>query len=133
MRADRKERILKRKNNNSGSSENNIMNEYNNNRDFKLTDEIAMSLVSKKVDVPSISISSEISMCHIDNGSISIADSIGFKRIIWGRLPPISPSSASLSSQSGSIRSRSSSHATPQLIILSLCDRLAKTDYALVI
>ena len=79
LRAGRKERILARKNNNSGSLENNIMNEYNNNRDFKLSEEIAMSLVSKKVDVPSISTSSEISMCHIDNGSISIADWIGFK------------------------------------------------------
>ena len=68
LRAGWKERILKRKNNNSGSLENNIMNEYNNNRDFKLTEDIAISLVSKKVDVPSISTSSEISMCHIDNG-----------------------------------------------------------------
>ena len=60
LRAGRKERILKRKNNNSGSLEKNIMNEYNNNRDFKLTEEIAMSLVSKKVDVPSTSTLSEI-------------------------------------------------------------------------
>ena len=50
LKAGRKERILKRKNNNSGSLENNIMNEYNNNRDFKLSEEIAMSLVSKKVE-----------------------------------------------------------------------------------
>ena len=82
LRAGWKKRILKRKNNNSGSLENNIMNQYNNNRDFELTEEIAMSLVSKKVDVPSISTSSEISMCHIDNESISIAHWIGFKRII---------------------------------------------------
>ena len=60
LRAGGKERILKRKNNNSGSLEKNIMNEYNNNRDFKLTEEIAMSLVSKKVDAPSTSTLSEI-------------------------------------------------------------------------
>ena len=74
LRAGRKEKILKRKNNNSGSLKYNIMNEYNNNRDFKLTEKIAMLLVSKKVDVLSISTSSEISMCHINNRSISIAD-----------------------------------------------------------
>ena len=68
LRAGRKERILKRKNNISQ----------------KLTEDIALSLVTKKVDVPSISTSSEISMLHIDNGSISIADWICFKRIIWG-------------------------------------------------
>ena len=72
-------------------------------------------------------------MCHIDNGSISIADWIAFKRIMWGRLPPTSPPSASISSQSGSIRSRSSSRATPQLVIRSLCDRVAKTDDSIVI
>ena len=95
-----------------------------------------MSLVSKRGDVPSFSTSSEIYMCPIDDGLISIADWIGFKRTIWGRLPLISPHI--VSSQSGSIRSRSSlvrspSRATPQLIIRSLCDRVAKTDGVIVI
>ena len=133
LRAGRKERILKQKNKNSGSLENNIMNEYYNNWDFKLTEEIVMSLVSKKVDVPLISTSSEISMRHIDNRSISIADWIGFKRIFWRRLSPRSPPSASISSQSSSIRSRSSSRTTPQLVTRSLYDRLAKTDNTIVI
>ena len=74
LRAGWKKRILTRKNNNSGSLENNITDKNKINRASKLTDEIAISLVSKKVDVLAISISSEMSMCHIDNGSISIAD-----------------------------------------------------------
>ena len=97
-----------------------------------------MSLVTKKVDVPSISTSSELSMCHIDNESISIADWIGFKRIIWGRLP--SRSLCSASSQSSSIRSRSrsslarsSSRATHQLVIRSSCDRVVKMDDTIVV
>ena len=138
LRAGRKERILARKNNNSGILESNITDKNKINRASKLTEEIAMSLITKKVDVPSISTSSELSMCHIDNGSISIAGWIGFKRIIWGRLPPRSPCSAS--SQSSSIRSRSrsslarsSSCATPQLAIRSTCGRVAKTDDAIVV
>ena len=53
-------------------------------------------------------------------------------------MPP--ESSLVASSQSSSIRSRSRSflaeypsHATPQLVIRSLCDRVAKTDDAIVI
>ena len=140
LRAGRKERILARKNNNSGTLENNITDENEINRASKLTEEIAMSLITKKVDVPSISTSSELSICHIDNESISIAGWIGFKRIMWGRLPPRSP--CSTSSQSSSIRSRSrsrsslarsSSCATPQLVIRSAYGRVAKTDDAIVV
>ena len=63
-----------------------------------------------------------------------------FNRIISERLPP--GSSLVVSSQSSSIRSRSrsrpslaesSSRATPQLAIRSLCDRVAKTDDSIVI
>ena len=46
-----------------------------------------MSLVLKKVDVSLINTSSETSMYHIDNRSISIADYINFKRIMWEQLP----------------------------------------------
>ena len=73
MRVGLKERILARKNSNLGSLEYNT-DGNNNNRDSELKEEIAMSLVLKKVDVLSISYSSEISMYHIDNRSISIAD-----------------------------------------------------------
>lgn len=79
-----------------------------------MTEEIAMSLVSKKVDVPSISSSSEMSIYHIDNGSISITDWIGVKRIIWGRSPLRSlrrDSFQSGSSRSCSFLARSSSRS----------------------
>ena len=97
-----------------------------------------MSLVSKKADVPSISSSSDKSIHHIDNGSISIADQIGFKRINWGRLPP--KSSRHDSSQSGCSRSRSrSSHArsssrsTHHLVILFTCESVVKMDDTIVV
>ena len=77
-------------------------------------------------------------MCHIDNGSISIADWIGFKRIIWGCLSSSSP--PNVSSQSDSIRFRSRSslaessfRSTPQLVIRSLCKRVAKTVDVIVV
>ena len=95
LRAGRKERIMGRKNNNSGSLEFNNTDGNNNNWDSKLMDEIAILSVSKKVDVPSLSTSSEIYMFHIDNRSISIADWIGSKRIMWGRLPSRYPLSVS--------------------------------------
>ena len=95
LRADRKERILGRKNNNSGSLEFNNTDGNNNNCDSKLMNEIAILSVSKKVNVPLISTSSKISMCHIDNRYFSIADWIGFKRIIWERLPSRYPLSVS--------------------------------------
>ena len=63
LKAGRKDKIFARKNKISGT----------------LTEEIALSLVTKKVDVPSISTSSEIAMLYIDNGSIPIADWIFFQ------------------------------------------------------
>ena len=64
--------ILARKSSNSGSLEYKTDGNINN-RESKLTEEIVIPLVSKNVDVPSISSSSEISIYHLDNGSISIA------------------------------------------------------------
>ena len=68
--------ILARKSSNSGSLEYKTNGNINN-RESKLTEEIVIPLVSKNVDVPSISSPSEISMYHLDNGSISIAEGSG--------------------------------------------------------
>ena len=68
--------ILTRKSSNSGSLEYKTDGNINN-RESKLTEEIAIPLVSKNVDVPSISSPSEISMYHLDNGLISIAGGSG--------------------------------------------------------
>ena len=68
--------ILTRKSSNSGSLEYKTDGNINN-RESKLTEEIVIPLVSKNVDVPSISSPSEISMYHLDNGSISITGGSG--------------------------------------------------------
>ena len=68
--------ILARKSSNSGSLEYKTDGNINN-RKSKLTEEITIPLVSKNVDVPSISSPSEISMYHLDNGLISIAGGSG--------------------------------------------------------
>ena len=52
---------------------------------------IAMLLVTQELNAPPVSTTSELSISHIDNGSISIAVWIAYKRIIWGRLPPRPP------------------------------------------
>ena len=68
--------ILARKSSNSRSLEYKTDGNINN-RESKLTEEIVIPLVSKNVDVPSISSPSEISMYHLDKGSISIAGGSG--------------------------------------------------------
>ena len=81
LRTGWKERIFARENSYYGSLEYN-MDGNNNNWDSNLTEEIAMPLISKKVDVPSISSSSETSIYRIDNELASMPNSIDFKRAI---------------------------------------------------
>ena len=102
----RRERVLARKKNHAHSSGSFEEKEA----DIK---NIAMLLVKQEFNVPPISTTSELSISHIDNGSISIADWIAYKRIIWGRLPPRPPPKNDSSSNSSSSR-RLISHSVPQ-------------------
>ena len=121
----RKERVLARKKNHaysSGSFEEKKANIKN----------IAMLLVTQEFNVPPISTTSELSISHIDNGSISIADWIAYKRIIWGRLPPRPPPKNDSSSNSSSSR-RLISRSVPQPVLHSICERATKTDDAIAV
>ena len=78
---------------------------------------IAMLLVTQELNVPPVSTISELSIYHIDNGSILIADWTTYKRIIWGRLPPRPPPENDSSSNSSSSR-RLISRSVPQPVFI---------------
>ena len=88
---------------------------------------IAMLLVKQEFNVPPISTTSELSISHIDNGSISIADWIAYKRIIWGRLPPRPSPNNDLSQSSSLSYRRLVSRSVPQHVVHILSERVTKT------
>ena len=121
----RRERVLVRKKNHahsSGSSEETSANVEN----------IAMLLFTQELNVPPVSTTSELSISHIENGSLSITDWIACKRIIWERLPPRPPPENDSSSNSSSSR-RLISRSVPQPVLHSVCERATKTDDAIAV